>query len=296
MIQSMTGFGVGSFRAGENSFEVEVRSVNHRHLDARVRVPRNLSALEPELRARIQARFERGKFDCTLAVPEGAAPPQHLFVDRDAVREYLRAAREIAAACRVQGELRIPELLALPGVARFAEDEVAVGEVRDAALRGLDQALDALAAMRAAEGGALERDLRERLARIDAIADALAQRADVVQEAVRERLRRRAKQLEAETGLLDEARLHQEVTLAADRLDVSEEIVRLRSHTDQFRETLDGAGPGRAVGRRLEFLLQELSREANTIGSKGGDTEVAHAVVDLKTELEKVREQVQNVE
>ena len=296
MTQSMTGFGGASFRLGDTTFVVEVRSVNHRHLDARVRLPRLLSPLEPSLRARIQERFDRGKFDCTISSPEGASATQKLEVDRDAAREYLRAARELSSEEGVSGALSVADLLSLPGVSRFSEPEVGEEEVGAAARHALDAALDALQEMRSAEGAALERDLRERLDRIAGFAEELSQRAGLVQEAVRERLRKRAKQLEADTGLLDEARLHQEVTLAADRLDVSEEIVRLRSHVEQFRKTLEGAGPGSPVGRRLEFLLQELSREANTVGSKGADAPIAHLIVDLKTELERVREQVQNVE
>jgi uncharacterized protein (TIGR00255 family) len=117
-----------------------------------------------------------------------------------------------------------------------------------------------------------------------------------VREAARERLRKRTEQLELETGIIDEARLHHEIVLAADRLDVSEEIVRLRSHVDQFREIVSGAASGAPVGRRLDFLMQEFGREANTIGSKGNDSPIAHQVVELKTEIERMREQVQNVE
>jgi uncharacterized protein (TIGR00255 family) len=147
--------------------------------------------------------------------------------------------------------------------------------------------------MRAAEGEALDRELRGRLARIDALTSDVESRSADVQRSVRERLRKRADQLRDETGLLDEARLHQEIVLAADRLDVTEETVRMRSHTAQFRAILESSG---AVGRRLDFLLQEMGREANTIGSKGGDAPIAHQVVELKTELERIREQVQNVE
>lgn len=296
MIQSMTGFGSAGFRVGECSFVVEVRSVNQRHLDARVRLPRNLVALEPELRARLQARFDRGKLECSVASQEGAVPPTRVAVDRDAAREYLRAGRELATEEHVDPAMTVAELLALPGVTRLVEPELAADAVREAACAALDRALDALASMRSAEGEALARDLSARLDHVAELADALEARAGLVQEAVRERLRRRARQLEAETGLLDEARLHQEVTLAADRLDVTEEVVRLRSHVDQFRKATAAAGPGDPVGRRLEFLLQELSREANTIGSKGSDAPIAHLIVDLKTELERMREQVLNVE
>jgi uncharacterized protein (TIGR00255 family) len=150
--------------------------------------------------------------------------------------------------------------------------------------------------MRAAAGAALERELVARLARIEALTDELGGRSESVAAATRERLRKRAEQLSRETGLVDEARLAQEIVLAADRLDVTEELVRLRSHVEQFRRILAESGPGQPAGRRLDFLLQELGREANTVGSKGGDAPVAHLVVELKTELERVREQVQNVE
>jgi uncharacterized protein (TIGR00255 family) len=292
----MTGFGTASFRVGETAFDVEVRSVNHRHLDARVRVPRLLTPLEPGLRARIQERFDRGKFDCSITSPEGASSSQLLVVDRAAAREYLRAAREIASEEGVTGELSVADLLSLPGVSRFTEPQLSPEDLAQAVHEALGRALDALAAMRTSEGAALARDLQERLDRIAQTAEEVEGRSGEVQEAARERLRRRARQLESETGLLDEARLHQEVTLAADRMDVTEEIVRLRSHVDQFRKTLEESGPGRPVGRRLEFLLQELSREANTIGSKGADAPIAHLIVDLKTEIERIREQVQNVE
>lgn len=150
--------------------------------------------------------------------------------------------------------------------------------------------------MRVAEGAALERELRARLAAVAALAAEVSERAGEVAAAARERLRKRAEQLSKETGLADEARLAQEVVAAADRMDVTEEVVRLRSHVTQFEAALGAAAPDAGVGRRLEFLLQEMSREANTIGSKSGEAKLAHRVVDLKTELERIREQVLNVE
>lgn len=296
MIHSMTGFGAASFRAGDGAFEVEIRSVNHRHLDARVRVPRSLQRLEPELRARIAQRFDRGKVDCTITVPDANAPSSALEIDHDAARGYLRAARSLRESEGILGEIDVASLLALPGVARLTEPELSLESLRPASFDALDQAMDALLRMRASEGAALERDLSMRLDRVHELADFLEERAEGVQEAVRARLTRRMKKLQSEFGLEDDARLQQELMIAADRLDVAEEIVRLRSHIEQFRTALVEGGPGHPVGRRLEFLLQELSREVNTIGSKGADAPIAHAVVDLKTELERIREQVMNVE
>ena len=296
MIQSMTGFGNVRFRVEDWTFELELRSVNHRHFDARIRLPRLLANLEPDVRTRLGNRLARGRIDLTVNAPEGGAPAPRLEVDLAAAREYLAAGRALAETDGVPGELDAKSLLALPGVSRFVEPAIADGLLRERTLEAVDQGLEALVAMRASEGAALARDLCARLDRVGVLAGEIEQRSGLVQESVRERLRKRARQLEAETGLLDEARLHQEIAIAADRMDVTEEIVRLRSHLDQFRELLDAAGPGRPVGRQLEFLLQELVREANTIGSKGSDAPIAHWVVELKTELERLREQVQNVE
>jgi uncharacterized protein (TIGR00255 family) len=296
MILSMTGFGSASFRIGDAAFAIEVRSVNQRHLDARVRLPRALAGLEHELRARIQQRLERGRVDCSIAAPGGEAPSPRLEIDREAARAYLTAARALAQEDGVSDTLGSAELLALPGVARLVEPAWEEAELRAAVLPALDAALDGLAAMRAAEGEALARELESRLARLLELADALGARSGEVAQSVRERLRRRARQLESEVGVIDEARLHQELALAADRLDVTEELVRLRSHVEQFRKMLAGAGPGQPAGRRLDFLLQEMTREANTLGAKGADADAAHLVVEVKTELERMREQVQNVE
>ena len=296
MIQSMTGFGNASFAADSGPFELDVRSVNHRHLDVRVRMPRALTSLEHDFRAHIQERFARGKFDCRVATPEGASPAARLEVDVAAAREYLAAARELTREEGVAGELGVANLLALPGVARLVEPDYSGDALHRSAFAALDAALDDLGAMRSAEGEVLARDLLARIDRVVELADALEQRSGLVQESARERLRKRARQLESETGVMDEARLYQEIVIAADRLDITEEIVRLRSHVDQFRKLLGVGAPGSPVGRRLEFLLQELGREANTIGSKGSDAPIAHAVVELKTEFERLREQVQNVE
>ncbi len=279
MIHSMTGFGRASFQLVGVAFDVEVRSVNHRYLDARVRLPRLLAAVEGEVRARIQGRFSRGKVDLSVMVPGGAAPTARLEIDLEAAREYLRVAQELSDGERVSGTLDVGTLLALPGVSRLAEPEVPAKLLREALFDAVDEALGALDAMRVAEGGALERDLLERAARVDELAASLEARAEAVQEAVRERLRRRTEQLRQETGILDEARLHQEIVIAADRLDVTEEIVRLRSHVQQFRLIVDEGGSGKPVGRRLDFLLQEFGRETNQLGSKGCDAAIAHEIV-----------------
>ncbi len=292
----MTGFGRASFAVGDLAFDVELRSVNHRYLDARVKLPRLLAGFEADARARLQARLDRGKVDLSVTSPGGAGPAPRLEIDLEAVHQYLRAARGLRENEGVGGEIEVAGLLALPGVARFVEPELSADALREGLLRAVDTALEAADAMRAREGEALLRDLLERLGRVEGLVRDVEARSEVVQQGVRERLRRRAEQLRQEVGIVDEARLHQEIVIAADRLDVAEELVRLRSHVVQFRRILDEAGPGKPVGRRLDFLLQEFGREANTIGSKASDGPVAHTIVELKTEIERLREQVQNLE
>lgn len=294
MIASMTGFGRAEFELGGAAFQVEVRSVNHRHLDLQVRLPRSLQRHEVELRRRLAGRFARGKVEVVVGGRPGA-PLETLRIDREVADRYVAVARELAARHGLAADLGAAQLLALPGVARLAEPELPESELAAALADAAQRAADAVLAMRREEGAALGRELAARLDRVDALVSQVAARADAVQAAARERLRKRAEQLAAELGQRDDARLAQELVWAADRLDVTEELVRLRSHAAQFRSGLAGAEEG-GVGRRLEFLLQEMLREVNTIGSKGGDAAVAHLVVDLKTELERAREQVLNVE
>ena len=291
----MTGFGRAQLEAGGAGLAVELRSVNHRHLDLSVRLPRALAGLEPLLRRALAARFARGKLDLVISAATGSESKE-LELDRALADRYLDFARAFAAERGVDAALHMGELLALPGVARVQEpvlDEAALGP---ALLVALESAAEAADAMRRAEGAVLERELRARLARVAGLAAEVAERSGEVAAAARERLRKRAEQLRAETGLVDESRLAQELVSAADRMDVTEEVVRLQSHVAQFEASLAAAEPDAGVGRRLEFLLQEMLREANTIGSKAGEAKLAHHVVDLKTELERIREQALNVE
>ncbi|MDJ0788807.1 MAG: YicC/YloC family endoribonuclease [Myxococcota bacterium] len=296
MIQSMTGFGRATCEVQGLSFAVEVRTVNHRHLDVSLRAPRLAAAAEPALRKRVASCFGRGKVEVGISVQAGTGAAASVELDADLAGAYVGFAEQLRREHGLEGALGPAELLQLPGVARLVEESIPEETLEAALLDAAGRAAEAARAMREVEGQALERELRGRLESVSGLVDALESRTEGVVEAARERLRKRAEQLKSETGLLDEARLHQEVVIAADKLDVNEELVRLRSHVEQYHASLDGAEAGTPVGRRLDFLLQELVREANTVGSKGNDADVAHLVVDLKTELERMREQVQNIE
>ncbi|MCG8589323.1 MAG: YicC family protein [Proteobacteria bacterium] len=292
----MTGFGSEAFEAAGVGFEVEIRSVNHRYLDVRVKLPRLLSELEAAVRASVQERLARGKVEVAVTMRAGSHGAERLVVDSDTAAQYVAAARALSDAHDLADSLSLDGLLALPGVARFEEPELPLDALKPSLETAVHAAVDALDAMRVREGENLAAEILGRLDRVVTLSGEIEARAGEVAQAARERLRKRAEQLKEETGLLDEARLHQEIVIAADRLDVTEELVRLRSHVDQFREAVAAADSGQPAGRRLDFLMQEFGREVNTIGSKGSDAPIAHAVVELKTELERVREQVQNVE
>jgi uncharacterized protein (TIGR00255 family) len=296
VIRSMTGFGKAVFGVDGASFDIEMRSVNHRHLDVRARLPRALSSVEAGVKPLVQQRLERGKVDITVSPSSGRESTAAVEIDGDVVAGLVLAARRIAEEHGLEGGVRVGELLALPGVVRLTERAPDPTDLSEAFDEGFKRALEALDEMRAVEGEALEREIRERLGSVGASLKAVEARAGQVVDAVRTKLRKRTEKLQLETGLIDEARLHQEIVIAADRLDITEEVVRLASHIEQFEQVLAAAGTGVAVGRRLDFLLQEMGRETNTIGSKASDSEIAHLVVELKTELERIREQVQNVE
>jgi uncharacterized protein (TIGR00255 family) len=287
--RSMTGFGRAD---GAHGLAAEVRSVNSRHLEVRVRLPRDLAALEQKARAAASAHFERGQVEVVVRLSaEGELAPR-LELDLDAARRYARAARELALDPRVSKAVSAAELLSLPGVARMREPELEAEALASAVLDVIGRACVAAVAMREREGESLSRELGMRLAKVAKLVERARECAGAAVEAVRERFQKRVAALALQVEF-DPSRLEQEIVLAIDRMDVTEELVRLASHLDQFRETLEASG---AVGRKLEFLLQEIGRETNTLGSKSADAALSHLVVELKTEQEKLREQVLNLE
>ena len=295
MIRSMTGFGRSHFEVEGQHFDIEARSVNHRHLDFRIRLPQVLQGLEPAARAFSQERLVRGKVDVNIALTESAGSTVRLQVDAGLAAQYVQAARELAASHEISAELDMGRLLSMPGVIRQVDEKVSEDGAKEALLSGIEEALGALASMQEEEGKKLNTEFTLALDHVVELVDWLESRSGEVLESSREKLKQRMDQMQSETGLLDSARLHQEVVILTDRLDIREELVRLRSHVDQFRNVVGTCEAGDVVGRRLDFLLQEMGREANTVGSKANDAPIAHQVVELKTQLEKLREQVQNI-
>ncbi len=292
MLKSMTGYGRGESAGAGRAFTVEVQSVNHRYLEARARLPRRLAPLEQRAQQEVQRRFARGRFDLTVSERLTGERPRHLRLDRGLAAAYVDVLRQLQAIAGLRGEVTLDHLAAQRDLLIQDEEEESLDAAWADLQPALAAALETLEAMRVREGRALEAEI---VAHLDAVAaglGAVEARAPRAVRAQKERLQTRLAEL-LDGRPLDPGRLEQEVAVLADRGDVTEECARLRSHLGQFRALLAEGG---SQGRRFDFLLQEMNREANTIGSKSADAEISHLVVTMKAELEKVREQVQNVE
>jgi len=288
----MTGFGRGEAIGRSRTFTVEVQSVNHRFLEVRCRVPKRLTGLEPRIQQAIQERFSRGHFDVLVLDKDLDGRGRSLKVDVPLAMQYVDALRSLQQALGLPGEVTLEMLTAQRDLIAVEESPESLDESWGELSLALAKALDALAEMRRREGEALVANLRAHLGEVEATLAGIVERGPALIQAQRDRLRERVAEL-LDGRLPDPARLEQEVALLAERSDVAEECDRLRSHLAQFRAALKQPG---AQGRRLDFLLQEMQREANTIGSKSADAALAHEVVRLKTSIERLREQVQNLE
>jgi len=292
MLKSMTGFGTGRARAGEEEISVEVRAVNHKHLEVKVRIPRELSALEPLVLRAVRARCARGAVDVAVRRSAGTASGAVPTVDAAMARGWREALRNVARAVELPDVPTAAQIANQPGVVRMEEPVTDLAVAEAAMDRALADALEGLVTMREREGRALEADLSARLTRVATLTAEVAALAPKMAEAYRARLQERMAEL-LKGAPVDEARLVQEVALFAERTDVAEEATRLQAHLEAFRGFLAASEP---AGRRMDFLVQEMHREVNTTGSKSQSTEVSTRIVELKAELERIREQVQNVE
>ena len=290
-MRSMTGFGQSSMATDTAEIEVQVKTVNSRYLDLKIRLPRELQGIEQDLRKKIRNRLHRGRIDFWLEVRHRETGLAR--VNPAQVRAYLRAAQELAEL-GVQGNLELGTVLSLPDVF----DSSGSGDSQlEVVACGVDQclaeALEQVIVHRQAEGQALKEDLQDRLMALAGLTDLIEQQAEGVAEFQRQRLQEKLASLD-DLPEVDATRLVQEVAFYAERVDISEEITRLRSHLTRFGELLDADQP--VVGKNLDFLCQELNREMNTVLSKAGRVEISEVAVAGKTEIERIREQVQNVE
>ena len=290
-MRSMTGYGRSSVEQDGRQLTIELKSVNHRFLDVSLRLPRNLLFLDQMIRERLSAGIRRGHVDVYLNVRNTEEGTREVQTDLHLARAYVQAARSIGDTIGGFREPDVMELMGLEGVVTLTEREMDQDAVMSLCRDALEEAISQLTAMRAREGVHLREDLKMHLDAAAELRESILCRAPHVVTEYRSRLESRLAQLGA--AGTDPQRLSQEVALMADRCAIDEELARLESHIHQMNRYLETSGE---IGKKMDFLVQEMNREANTIGSKASDAEIAQRVVDLKSEIEKLREQVQNVE
>ena len=288
MVQSMTGFAVQTRDLGSVSLHLELRSVNSRYLDLGFRIVDDLRAAEPAIRERISARLGRGKVECRLNLQAGHAAPRSMALNAALLDQLAEAQNSLRSRFVDAAALSVNELLRWPGM--LADDSLGFDEMLPAIVALTNAALDDLVATRAREGEKLADMIRERVARMRELVAIATPRMPAVVVEYQERL---TAKLRDAVASLDEDRIRQEVALYAQRIDVDEELTRLNTHLDEVERILKAGG---AAGKRLDFLMQELNREANTLGSKSVVTEVSQTAMELKLLIEQMREQIQNLE
>jgi len=293
MATSMTGAGEGIVSEGDTTCRIELRVVNNRFFKLALKARDAFASLEPRIEGVIRGRVRRGAVQMSLDLTGPAVPASRRF-DRDQLAAYLDDLEDFCTGHRIPIPRTIDGILGLPGIlVESSPSTAAVAATWPLVARALDSALDGLERMRRAEGEALERDMREGCRGVLGLVAAIRERVPAVLVEHRLRLEERVRRLlESTAASLSEADVAREIALIADRSDIAEELVRLESHVAQFERLLGEESPGRS----LDFLAQELAREANTIASKSVDVAIAHTVVDLKTRIERLREQVQNIE
>ncbi len=291
MIQSMTGYGKGEAGVGEYSASAEVRSVNSRYLEVSVKLPQSLSTREIDIREMIRQQISRGKLSVVVSL-SSMHEEDETTVDPESVKRVVSLLKSLKKSARISAPIKLDHLLNFKDVFKGGANESANGNDWEAIRSAVNSALEQLKEARRTEGLSLKKDLSERITKLDNGLDEIEKLSRVHVEDEKSKLQRKV--IEILNGKeIDPSRIELEIVLLADKLDITEEVVRFRTHNKFFSELLNGEDSN---GRRLNFLLQEMNREANTMGSKSFDAEMSHLVVEIKEELEKIREQVQNLE
>ncbi|MDH4155680.1 MAG: YicC family protein [candidate division Zixibacteria bacterium] len=291
-MKSMTGFGKAELRAPVGKFSVEISSVNNRFLEISARLPRQFFALEARLRTLISAHIERGKIYLYVGYEESNDSAAKFAINRPAARAYHKQLMQLKKELGLSGGVEIHDLMLLPEFANPDKETIDDKLIWPPLEKATRKALNELISMRRKEGAALARDMRQRMKVINGYIKVIVDHSSDFVDSYREKLAARIQDL-LQSPAPDSVRLEEEIVMVAERIDISEECIRLKSHVGQFTQTLAIPDP---VGKKLNFILQEMNREANTIASKCSDIRISSAVISLKEEIEKLREQVQNVE
>ena len=290
-MKSMTGFGRASLESNGKNYIIEIKTVNNKYSDITVKSPKRLSFMEDKIRKQIANRITRGKVEVSVSFFDFSNKSKNVVLNKEIAKEYIKQLREIADENNLSENISVVEIAKLPDILNSIDsdnDEEIAGE----ALKCLNMALDSLIEMRKAEGENIKQDLLVRIERVQNLVDKIAENSKGIVEEYVSKLEKRVKEI-LKTDVVDENRIAQEAVIYADKTSIEEELTRLNSHIVQFKELVNCDGP---VGKKLDFMIQEMNRETNTIGSKAGSGEITKAVIDLKVELEDIREQIQNIE
>ena len=292
MIRSMTGFGRGHEVLNGRDITVEIRAVNHRYYEFSCRIPRSLGFMEEKLKSLLQGRISRGKVEVSVLVYNVDAPDEKISINKEVVKDYIDALRSVKDEFELNDDLSLSHVMRIPDaftvIKTEADEDMIWADVKSVA----ETALDKFISMREAEGERMKADILSRLSTIEGWVGIVEERSPVIVEDYRKKLYDKMCEV-LNNSNIDESRILLEAGIFSEKTAVDEETVRLRSHIAQFRTMLEGS---EAIGRKLDFLVQEMNRETNTIGSKVQDIEVTRIVVDQKSEIEKIREQIQNIE
>ena len=293
MAKSMTGFGMVEYKDDNYNISVECKTINHKYLDVNPRLPRKVSFLEDRLRQLVKDYISRGRVDMFIKFDTVSSSGAKLVYDEDLAKQYFEILKRIKDGFDLKQEINPVEISKFPEIVSVTEAEDDEEILWNALREASEKALMSLSNMRKEEGTKLEKDIIERSNLLEKYIDDVERFSDTVVEDYRSRLNQRIGEILENPALVDEARLAQEVAIYADKSSITEEIVRFRSHINQLRNTIVNDD---SIGRKLDFLIQEMNREVNTIGSKSSAIDITNLVIQIKAELEKIREQVQNIE
>jgi uncharacterized protein (TIGR00255 family) len=293
LVKSMTGFGRGEAASVDYKITIEVKSINNRYLEVIPRMPRQIVALEDPVKKFVNGYVQRGRVDVFVTLEETENRQKTLKTDKELALAYYKSMQEIAELCNMDNAVTMDNMVRMPGIFTMEKDDDDLDEIWKLMQEALGSAMNLLVEMRQTEGDKLAADLLQRCAVIVDFVKEIDERSPMVVAEYQEKLQNRITELLADTALLDEAKFANEVAYFADRASITEELIRLDSHLSQLKDLLSCND---VVGRKLDFLMQELNREINTIGSKANDLQISRRVIDVKSELEKIREQVQNIE
>ena len=291
-MRSMTGFGRAKLEKNNRIYSIEIKSVNHKYSDISIKLPRSLNYLEDSIKKQISSKVARGKIDVFVTFENYSEQGKGVVINEELVEEYMEKFKLLAEKNNLSMNIPVTEITKLPDVLTLKETEEEEDTIQNELLECLEQAINNFVEMRTIEGNKIKEDLKARIDKVECDVQKISEYSTrLVQEYV-VKLEERIKEI-LKTDVVDQSRLAMEVVLFADKCSVEEELTRLKSHIEQFRTLINSEG---TIGKKIDFLLQEMNRETNTMGSKSGSLDITNLVVNIKTELEDIREQIQNIE